>query len=88
MSDYPIRTESQVSLLLKSFRQARGMTQADLARALGVTQQTASDLERHAANASVSRLMRMLSAMGVELVLRDKQAPATDATALSTPTQW
>jgi HTH-type transcriptional regulator/antitoxin HipB len=87
MSDYPIRTEQQVSLLLKSFRQARGMTQADLARALGVTQQTASDLERNAAAASVSRLLRMLSALGVELVLRDKQA-ASDTAAKPTPAAW
>ncbi|MEI8030952.1 MAG: helix-turn-helix transcriptional regulator [Comamonadaceae bacterium] len=87
MSDYPIRTEQQVSLLLKSFRQARGMTQADLARALGVTQQTASDLERNAVAASVSRLLRMLSALGVELVLRDKQA-ASDTAAKPTPAAW
>ncbi len=87
MSDYPIRTEQQLSLLLRSFRQARGMTQADLARALGVTQQTASDLERKASAASVSRLLRMLSALGVELVLRDKQA-ASDAATQRTPTDW
>lgn len=88
MSDYPIRTEQQVSLLLKSFRQARGMTQADLARALGVTQQTASDLERNASSASVSRLMRMLSAVGVELVLRDKQTDTQRTTVKPTPTDW
>lgn len=87
MSDYPIRTESQVSLLLKSFRQARGMTQADLGRALGVTQQTASDLERNASSASVSRLMRMLSVVGVELVLRDKQT-ASDTAAKPTSADW
>ena len=87
MSDYPIRTEQQLSLVLKSFRHARGMTQADLARALGVTQQTASDLERNAATASVSRLLRMLSALGVELVLRDKQA-ASDTATQRTPADW
>jgi HTH-type transcriptional regulator/antitoxin HipB len=87
MSDFPIRTEQQVSLLLKSFRQARGMTQADLARALGVTQQTASDLERNAATASVSRLLRMLSVLGVELVLRDKQA-ASDPADKPTVADW
>lgn len=88
MSDYPIRTEQQVSLLLKSFRKARGMTQADLARALGVTQQTASELERNASSASVSRLMRMLSAVGVELVLRDKQTDANARTGKPTPADW
>ena len=85
MLDYPVRTEQQVSLLLKSFRQARGMTQADLARALGVTQQTASDLERNASSASVSRLLRMLSAMDVELVLRDKQTSSNTAAKPAVP---
>lgn len=88
MTDYPIRTESQVSLLLKSLRQARGMTQADLARALGVTQQTASAMERDASNASVSSLMRMLSAVGAELVLRDKQPQAGDTALKPTPADW
>lgn len=88
MSDYPIRAEQQVSLLLKSFRKARGMTQADLARALGITQQTASDLERNASMASVSRLLRMLSALGVELVLRDKPTDANAKTGKPTPADW
>jgi HTH-type transcriptional regulator/antitoxin HipB len=91
MADFPVRTEQQVSLLLKSFRKAKGMTQADLAGALGVTQQTASDLERNAASASVSRLMRMLAAVGVELVLRDKADPSDAAHIKAvnpTPTGW
>lgn len=88
MSDYPIRTEQQVSLLLKSFRKARGMTQADLARALGITQQTASDFERNASTASVSRLLRMLAALGVELVLRDTQTDANAKTGKRTPADW
>ncbi|MDO8262766.1 MAG: helix-turn-helix transcriptional regulator [Gallionella sp.] len=88
MNDFPVRTDTQVSMLMKSFRKARGMTQADLARALGVTQQTASDLERNASKASVSRLMRMLSAVGVELVLRDKQTDADDKAGKPTPADW
>lgn len=88
MNDFPVRTDTQVSMLMKSFRKARGMTQADLARALGVTQQTASDLERNASKASVSRLMRMLSAVGVELVLRDKQTDVSDAMVKPTTADW
>jgi hypothetical protein len=47
----------------------------------------APDLERNAAVASVSRLLRMLSALGVELVLRDKQA-ASDTAVKPTPADW
>lgn len=88
MNDFPVRTDTQVSMLMKSFRKVRGMTQADLARVLGVTQQTASAMERNASKASVSNLMRMLSAVGVELVLRDKQTDASDTTVKSATTDW
>jgi HTH-type transcriptional regulator/antitoxin HipB len=74
MKNYPVRTDQQLSLLIKSLRKARGLTQADLAQAQGVTQQAASALERNPSTASVGRLLRTLSAMGVELVLREKEA--------------
>lgn len=79
MSDYPVRTEQQIALLIKAFRKAKGLTQGDLANALGVTQQTASALERNPATTSVSRFMRTLSALGVELVLRERDPIATQA---------
>lgn len=79
MRDYPVRTEQQIALLIKSFRKAKGLTQGDLAHALGVTQQTASALERNPATASVSRFMRTLSALGVELVLRERDPIAREA---------
>jgi len=72
MADYPVRTDQQMALLIKSFRKARGLTQADLALAQGVTQQAASAFERYPSAASVGRLLRTLSAMGVELVFREK----------------
>ena len=79
MNDYPVRTEQQIALLIKAFRKAKGLTQADLANALGVTQQTASALERNPATTSVSRFMRTLSALGVELVLRERNPITTQA---------
>lgn len=79
MEDYPVRTEQQLAQLIKSFRKTRGLTQADLALAQGVTQQAASALERNPSSASVGRLLRTLSAMGVELVLRQKDGESVDA---------
>ena len=85
MPDYPIRTEQQLTLLMKSFRKAKGMTQAELANALGVTQQSASALERNPSAASVGRLMRTLAAIGVELVLREKGEKAVAKPAKKPP---
>jgi len=78
MADYPVRTDQQLIQLIKSFRKARGLTQADLALAQGVTQQAASAFERNPSAASVGRLLRTLSAMGVELVLREKDGESVE----------
>ena len=85
MNEYPVRTEQQIALLIKSFRKAKGMTQADLATALGVTQQSTSALERNPSAASVGRLMRTLSALGVEMVLRAKTPVSVAAAVESGP---
>ncbi|MGH8811417.1 MAG: helix-turn-helix domain-containing protein, partial [Advenella sp.] len=42
---------------------------------LGVTQQTLSALERHADTVSADRLLRLLSILGVDLVLRKSGEP-------------
>lgn len=83
MADYPVRTDQQMALLIRSFRKARGLTQADLAQAQGVTQQAASAFERNPSAASVGRLLRTLSAMGVELVLREKEGKLVEELAVN-----
>jgi HTH-type transcriptional regulator / antitoxin HipB len=70
MDEFPVRTADQLPGLLQSFRKASGLTQADVASRLGIRQQTLSALERNAAAVSAARLMRLLSILGVELVLR------------------
>lgn len=70
--DYPARIPQQLSTILPAFRKQAGLTQAQLAAQLNVTQQTVSDLERNAANVSVGRLMTLLNLLGVELVLRER----------------
>ena len=76
MSDFVVRTSEQLPGLLQAFRKQTGMTQAEAAVRLGVTQQTMSALERNAEKVSAARLMRLLSILGVELVLRKDDATA------------
>lgn len=84
--DYPVRIPQQLSSILVSFRKQAGLSQAEVAAQLGVTQQTVSDLERNAEQMSVARMMKLLSVLGVVLVLRergeqapDRATPETDA---------
>ncbi|QAZ39109.1 XRE family transcriptional regulator [Methylibium sp. Pch-M] len=73
MNEFPVRMADQLPSLLQSFRKAAGLTQADVAARLGVTQQTLSALERNASNVGAARLMKLLSILDVELVLRQRR---------------
>jgi HTH-type transcriptional regulator/antitoxin HipB len=82
MPDFPVRTAEQLPALLQAFRKQSGLTQADTAMRLGVSQQALSNIERHADKVSADRLLRLLSILGVELVLRkpgESSAPPPSA---------
>ena len=81
MQRYPLQTADQLKPILAGFRKSAGLTQADLALRLGITQQTYSAAERNAANMSVSNLLGVLNALGVELVLQPKSAHTEGAPA-------
>lgn len=70
MPDFTVRTAEQLPALLQGFRKQSGLTQADTAMRLGVSQQALSHLERHADKVSADRLLELLSILGVELVMR------------------
>lgn len=72
--DFRVQIPEQLPMLLQGFRKATGLTQAEAARRLGVTQQTFSSLERNAHRMSAERLMALLSLLGVSLVLRQDRA--------------
>jgi len=83
MADFTVRTAEQLPALLKAFRKQSGLTQAETALRLGITQQTLSSLERNAAKVSADRLLATLHIFGVELVLRETNGspspvPSTD----------
>ena len=80
MDDFIVRSPDQLPQLLRAFRKQAGLTQAEAALRLGVTQQALSALERNAETITMDRLMRLLSTLGVELVLRRQQPYAAAQT--------
>ncbi|WP_051791293.1 helix-turn-helix transcriptional regulator [Serratia sp. DD3] len=66
---YPLKTLNQLRPLLIGFRKANGLTQKDLSERLGVTQQTYARLEADPGSASIERLFKVLTLLGVEVVL-------------------
>lgn len=98
--DYPLQLTSQLQQLLKSLRKSRQMTQAQLARHLGVVQSRVADIEREPGSVSVEQLMNVLVMLGAQLVVRetepstlpcapgrspDRQAPAQPASSDDRP---
>ncbi len=70
--NYPVKILSQLRPILKGFRKARKLTQADVAKKLGITQQSYAQLEANPASASIERLFKVLQILEVDLVLADK----------------
>ena len=62
-------TAARVTQLLKDARRGAGLTQADLARRLGVSQAAIAKLERPGANPTVETLDRIVWATGHRLTL-------------------
>ena len=64
---YPLNTLNQLRPMLIGFRKANNLTQKDLSERLGVTQQTYSRLEANPASASIERLFKVFSVLGVKI---------------------
>ena len=69
--EYVARTAHQLGQVLKSRRKELGLTQSQVAAKVGLLQAQVSVIESHDVKATVTTLFKALSAVGLELVLRD-----------------
>jgi HTH-type transcriptional regulator/antitoxin HipB len=74
--DYPVLALGQFRPVLRSFRRAKKMTQAQVAELMGITQQSYAKIEAAPEKASVERLFRVLQILQVKLVLTPRSASA------------
>ncbi|WP_432224903.1 helix-turn-helix domain-containing protein [Enterobacter wuhouensis] len=70
---YPIKHLNQLRPILVGFRKENGLTQKEVSLRLGVTQQAYARLESNPASASLERLFRVFSVLGVDLTLSSIQ---------------
>ncbi|MHA0866605.1 helix-turn-helix transcriptional regulator [Enterobacter wuhouensis] len=70
---YPLRALSHLRPVLVGFRKANGLTQKELSKRLGVTQQTYARLEANPVSASFERLFKVFSVLGVEMHLSSRE---------------
>jgi HTH-type transcriptional regulator / antitoxin HipB len=75
MNTLLLGSPGQLPAHLKSLRKTRGLTQAQVARRLGIGQSRLADIERHPETVSSAQLLDLLAALGVEVLLRLKPTP-------------
>ena len=75
--DYMARTPEQLGSILKSCRTRQGNTQEAVGAKVGIKQTTVSTFEANAARTRVDTLYKLLSALGLELVIRDRHADSS-----------
>jgi len=75
--DHLLQLPDQLALHLKSLRKAAGVSQAQLAQRLGVSQSRVAAIERDPAAISVRQLMEILQLLDADLLMR----PRADAVA-------
>jgi len=74
---YPLKTLNQLRPLLIGFRKANGLTQKEVSERLGVTQQTYARLEGNPSSASIERLFKVFTVLGIEMVLTSDSTSTT-----------
>ena len=86
---YPVDTPQQLRTILRSLRQASGLTQAQLGVRLGVTQKRIARIEAAPEVTAFDQVSRMVTAMGYRLVIEaPNTTTAAHRVAESEPDAW
>ena len=74
MTSHLIQTPAQLAAHLRSLRMARGLTQQRLGEIVGLHQTRIARIESNPGAVSVSQLIRILSALDMQVVLQPRAA--------------
>ena len=81
MKSYSIKTPQQLGAVLQGCRKARALTQAQTGERIGLPQKEISKLEMNPASASLARVFKVLAALDLEIVVRERGAA-------DNPSEW
>ncbi|MGK5027167.1 helix-turn-helix domain-containing protein [Janthinobacterium sp. RB2R34] len=70
----PIRTTGELGPLLKRLRKAKNMSQTDLGRRIGLSQERISVIERQPEKVTMDNLLTVLMALGVHFAVVEPTA--------------
>jgi HTH-type transcriptional regulator/antitoxin HipB len=80
--NYPIQTSAQLRAILRALRKARGLTQEELGKRLGVNQRRIARIEAAPEKARFDQISRMVSLLGGRLVIEDQVTQVKTPTAV------
>ncbi len=83
--DHLLQLPDQLALHLKSLRKAAGVSQAQLAQRLGVSQSRVAAIERDPAAISVRQLMEILQLLDADLLMRPRADAVASSASASVP---
>ena len=68
--DYAVQIPTQLAHHLRALRRAKGLTQAELGRRIGVGQVRIAAIEKNPAAISVEQFLYLLAALDTKIILR------------------
>jgi HTH-type transcriptional regulator/antitoxin HipB len=74
--DYRIQTPAQLKAALRRLRREQALSQSELGRKIGLSQERISAIENHPERVTTDQLLTLLMALGVELVIKPRPAQA------------
>lgn len=74
MKSYPVKTPQQLGAVLQGCRKTRQLTQAQVGERIGLPQKEISKLEMNPASTSLARVFKLLAALELEILVRERGA--------------
>jgi HTH-type transcriptional regulator / antitoxin HipB len=74
--EYRLAIAQQLPSLLRGIRKKNRITQQQLGERLGLSQRMVAKLEAHPEKASFERVLHALSALEIDLVLKERKTPS------------
>jgi len=81
---YTLQVPSQLSSHLRALRKARGLSQAELGKRLGLSQARVARIEGEPLSISVEQLLKVFAALGVAVMLE----PVSTEKLTGQPADW
>lgn len=80
-----IRTSGQLGPILKRLRKAKGWSQLELGKKIGLSQERISVIENHPERVSIDQILTVLMALDAEFQVEQRTQIPANASALAAP---